>query len=47
MPAWNLWHLQDGRFAALATMAPPRPEVADSAVDADKLTAEIVAEEKK
>ena len=41
------WQLQDACFAARATMAPPRPAVADSAVDADKLTAEIVAEEKK
>lgn len=41
------WDVQDVCFAARATMAPPRPEVADSAVNADKLTAEIVAEEKK
>jgi hypothetical protein len=40
-------HLQDARFAVRATMAPPRPEVAQSTADADKLTAETVAEEKK
>jgi hypothetical protein len=43
----QVWNVQDVRLAARATMAPPRPQVADSAVDADKLTAEIVAEEKK